>query len=176
MLSKSLFRDEIPALFDCQRRVVAGHARDAVGHYDRGGRRLSDSGQTKQALRMLNFLLAVEQHRWFNRHQGERSHRHHQLLRLFARQMLPAGSSLGFNVLYQPRRGRHGCGADRNRILIPALRLCTARGHQPAFCGGAARTDQDHQPSIANGQLNTISRYFLRGRTRPGHRNSRDDV
>jgi len=30
MLSKSLFRNGIPALFDCQRRVVAGHARDAV--------------------------------------------------------------------------------------------------------------------------------------------------
>src|SRR4051794_33395709 len=57
MLSKSLFRDEIPALFDCQRRVVAGPARDAVGHYDRGGRRLSVSGQTKQALRMLNSCL-----------------------------------------------------------------------------------------------------------------------
>ena len=49
------------ALFDYQRRVVAGHAADAVARYDPGERRLSDSGQTKQTLRILNFLLADKQ-------------------------------------------------------------------------------------------------------------------
>ena len=180
MLSKSFFRDGIPALFNCQLRVVAGHSPNAVGHYDRGGRRLSDSGQAKQTLRVLNLCLP-----WSNtggkRRNYENNHRHRQLPRLFARDQLlrqrwfPADSGLGLNDIRQPRR-RNRCGAGRDRIHTPALRLRTARGHQPAFCGRAARKDQDHQPSIRNGQSDTVSRYFLRSRARHRQRNSWHDV